>query len=204
MASSTHARAGTCAAFGGPWITRAEAARVLRRHTSWVRRREGIELHPVVGRDGWHRFDEAEVFALALRLGRPPDSPEIAASLVDTETAVSVFAALDRGTDGVRIVIDEGIHLAVVLRLRDLWRTFGGQFVLSAALIAELNRLRWPGAPEDLRDSEELVARVRALVDCLQEQRRTACGRCHERPARVCTACLRHLCDRASRPRASP
>ncbi len=204
MASSTHARAGMCAPSGGRWITRAETARILGRDTSWVRRREGTELHPVVGRDGWHRFDEAEVLALALRLGQPSDSSEVAAGLVDTETAVSVFAALDRGADGVRIVIDEGIHPAVVLRLRDLWRGFGGQLVLSAALVAELNRLRWPGAPEDLRDSEELVARVRALIDCLQERRRTACGRCEARPARLCGTCVRHLRDLASRPRASP
>lgn len=143
------------------------------------------------------------MLALALRLGQPSDSPEIAAG-VDTETAVSVFAALDRGADGVRIVIDEGIHPAVVLRLRDLWWSFGGQLVLSAALVGELNRLRWPGGPEELRDGEELVARVRALTDCLQEQRRTACGRCEARPARLCGACVRHLRDVASRPRTSP
>jgi hypothetical protein len=184
-------------------MTRAEAAHLLRRHRSWVRRREGTELHPVVGRDGWHRFDETEVLALALRLGQPSDSREVAAGLVDAKTAASVFGALDRGMDGVRIVIDEGIHPVVVLRLRDLWRTFAGELVLSAALVAELNRLRWPGGPEDLRDSEELVARVRALIDCLQEQRRTACGRCEARPARLCGACVRHMRDMERRPRPS-
>ena len=56
------------------------------RDTSWVRRPAGSELHPVVGRDGWHRSDEAEVLALALRLGQPSDSSEVAAGLVDTET----------------------------------------------------------------------------------------------------------------------
>jgi len=158
----------------------------------------------VVGRDGWHRFDETEVFALALRLRRPPDSSEHAATFVDAETASRVFAAFEAGKTGVDIVIEERIHPAVVLALRDFWWSFGGQIVLSAVLVAELNHLGWPGAPDDLRDGEEVVARVRAIVDCLQERRRTACGRCESRPARVCVACTRRLIERATQRTAAP
>jgi len=158
----------------------------------------------VVGRDGWHRFDETEVFALALRLRRPPDSSEHAATFVDAETASRVFAAFESGKTGVDIVIEEKIHPAVVLALRDFWWSFGGQIVLSAVLVAELNHLGWTGAPDDLRDGEEVVARVRALVDCLQERRRTACGRCESRPARLCVACAKRLAERANQRSVAP
>ncbi len=204
MMINTSRHAGTFASSGGRWVTRAEAACILGRHTSWVRRREGTELHPVVGRDGWHRFDETEVFAVAPRLRRLPDSSESAATFVDAETASRVFAAFEAGKTGVDVVIEEKIHPTVVLAIRDFWWSFGGQIVLSAALVAELNQLGWPGAPDDLRDGEEVVARVRAIVDCLQERRRTACGRCESRPARLCVACAKRLIERATERAVAP
>lgn len=63
-------------------ITRAQVAKRLGRDISWVRRREGKELHPALV-DGVHRFDPAEVESLAAGLEREREALEASEAVTD-------------------------------------------------------------------------------------------------------------------------
>jgi hypothetical protein len=63
-------------------ITRAQVAKRLGRHISWVRRREGKELHPALV-DGVHRFDLGEVESLAVGLESERQALEASQAVTD-------------------------------------------------------------------------------------------------------------------------
>jgi len=72
---------------GNATLSRAEAAALLGMSVASIRRREGRDLHPVVGADGAHRFDPAEVEGLALRSGRTAAPPAAALQTADADGA---------------------------------------------------------------------------------------------------------------------
>lgn len=97
-------------------ITREQAAAELGVDVSTVRRMEGRELHPVKGRDGVHRFDPAEVVAVAARRGRPPRVAEGA-------LAAMMFERFKAGMTIEAIVIELRQSPEVVRRFYTEWKT---------------------------------------------------------------------------------
>lgn len=93
------------AAPSGKLLKRSEAARLL--GVSTLRRREGDVLKPLVGADGVHLFDEAEVRAVCVTLRGRATLGALGPSAGDT--AADVFTLLDDGVHPVEIV--KRLHL---------------------------------------------------------------------------------------------
>jgi hypothetical protein len=80
-------------------LTRADVAAILRCSISSVRRLEGDALYPIVGPDGAHRFDPAEVARVAgQRTARLVEGSK------EGERDARVFAALEEGK-GLREIV---------------------------------------------------------------------------------------------------
>lgn len=117
-------------------LTRAEVAALLRCSISSVRRLEGDVLHPIVGPDGVHRFDPAEVARVASeRSVRPVDGSK------EGERDARVFEALEEGKGLREIVTTLRLPVDLANRLHAAWMKMGsnGDMILSSERIAKLS-----------------------------------------------------------------
>ncbi|RYZ03024.1 MAG: hypothetical protein EOO73_29330 [Myxococcales bacterium] len=103
-----------------PPLTRAEVAKRLGRDISWVRRREGRDLHPAL-RDGINHFDPEEVEQLRARLEAEDTAARAADEVVDL-----IHRAFEHHAGGVRHTLDSiatqtGLETRAIKRMHAIW-----------------------------------------------------------------------------------
>jgi hypothetical protein len=113
-------------------MTRQAVAKRLGVSMATVRRLEGAQLHPAIGLDGVHRFDPAEVEAVAKTrpsktqmvpsaASAPAAPPRPPSSPVTGEVAATVFADFDAGRTPGAVVVARQLPPDVVRRLHADW-----------------------------------------------------------------------------------
>jgi hypothetical protein len=138
-------------------LTRAEAAALLRCSISSVRRLEGEALHPIVGADGVHRFDPAELARVAShRSSRSVDGSK------EGERDARVFEALEEGKGLREIVTTFRLPADLVSRLHASWLKMGSnqEMILSGGRLAQLRTALHAEVkrPTDLVDEVQWLA----------------------------------------------
>lgn len=98
-------------------LTRQDVAERLGRSKSWVRWREGIDIHPVKGDDGVVRFTLAEVDELAQRTKVADEDPSSAGAL-----EARVFERLDQGASLHQLVVELRQPAKVLRAIWEEWR----------------------------------------------------------------------------------
>ena len=167
-------------------LRRTEAARLLDMSVSTLRRREGEVLHPIVGENGVHLFDEAQVRSVSITLrGREA----IGALGGSGETAAEVFTLLDEGEHPVDIVKRLRLSPDVVTALHGQWARMRGGFVVTADEAAELSRVARSGK---LGNATAAIAALHGRVSILQQMRQgsATCAMCGDRTASICDPCV--------------
>jgi hypothetical protein len=147
------------AASPGPaLLTRANAAALLRCSISSVRRLEGDALHPIVGSDGIHRFDPAEIARLASsRSPLPVDGSK------EGERDARVFEAFEEGKGPREIVTTLRLPVDLVSKLHTSWQKMGGNqdMILSSERLAQLRA----ALGFDVKRPGDLVEEMRWLTE---------------------------------------
>ena len=138
-------------------LTRAEAAALLHCSISSVRRLEGDVLHPIVGADGVHRFDPAELARVAShRSSRSVDGSK------EGERDARVFEALEEGKGLREIVTTFRLPADLVSRLHASWLKMGSnqEMILSSSRLAQLRTALHAEVkrPTDLVDEVQWLA----------------------------------------------
>ncbi|HEU4732060.1 MAG TPA: hypothetical protein VFT22_29395 [Kofleriaceae bacterium] len=138
-------------------LTRAEAAALLHCSISSVRRLEGDVLHAVVGADGVHRFDPAELARVAShRSSRSVDGSK------EGERDAQVFEALEEGKGLREIVTTFRLPADLVSRLHASWLKMGSsqEMILSSSRLAQLRTALHAEVkrPTDLVDEVQWLA----------------------------------------------
>ena len=171
----------------GKLMKRAEAARVLGMSVSSLRRREGELIKPIVGPDGVHMFDEAQVRAVTVTLRGRATLAAMGPSA--GETAADVFTLLDDGVHPVEIVKRLRLTPDVVVALQDQWSRMRGGFTVGPEHAADLGRLARSRAPTT---ASAAVAALRARVETLLRMRQgsASCWACGHQTASICEACV--------------
>lgn len=137
-------------------LTRAEVAALLHCSISSVRRLEGDALHPIIGADGVHRFDPAEIARIAGgRSARPVDGSN------EGERDARVFEAFEEGKGLREIVITQRLPADLVNKLHVSWQKMGSNqdMILSAERLAQLRS----ALGMDVKRPADLVEEVRWL-----------------------------------------
>jgi hypothetical protein len=147
------------AASPGPaLLTRAEAAALRRCSISSVRRLEGDVLHPIVGPDGVHRFDRAEITRLA-----SSRSPLPIHGSKEGERDARVFEAFEEGKGLREIVTTLRLPVDLVSKLHVSWQKMGSNqdMILSSERLAQLRS----ALGFDVRRPADLVEEVQWLTE---------------------------------------
>ena len=155
-------KAQSAASPGPALLTRADPAALLRCSISSVRRLEGDALHAIVGADGVHRFDPAEISRLASsRSSLPVDGSK------EGERDARVFEAFEEGKGPREIVTTLRLPVDLVSKLHASWQKMGGNqdMILSSERLAQLRS----ALGFDVRRPADLVEEVQWLT----EQRNT-------------------------------
>jgi len=139
-------------------LTRADAAALLRCSISSVRRLEGDALHPIVGADGVHRFDPAEI----ARLGGSR-SPLPVHGSKEGERDARVFEAFEEGKGLREIVTTLRLPVDLVSKLHASWQKMGSNqdMILSSERLAQLRS----ALGFDVRRPADLVEEVQWLTE---------------------------------------
>jgi len=187
LATDMHASAAVVTPASGKLLKRAEAARVLGVSVSTLRRREGELLRPIVGPDGVHMFDEAQVRAVTVTLRGRATLAAMGPSAGDT--AADVFTLLDDGVHPVEIVKRLRLTPDVVVALQDQWSRMRGGFTVGPDQAAVLGRLARSRVPTT---AAVAVAALRARVETLLRMRQgsASCWACGHQTASICEACV--------------
>lgn len=164
-------------------LTRAQAARLLGVSEATVRRREGIELKPVV-RNGVHYHQETQVRSMLTvrRWSTGGASPG-----ADGGVAADVFELLQEGVALVDIVMRLRLTPEVVKRLHEQWAEMRGTFVVSPSDAKML----------DVKSAADLLGRIREREDrarrAHEEARRSShtCAICGRNASFACESCVR-------------
>lgn len=138
-------------------LTRADATALLHCSISSVRRLEGDLLHPIVGADGVHRFDPAELARVAgHRLSRPVDGSR------EGERDARVFEALEEGKGLREIVTTLRLPADLASKLHASWLKMGSHqdMVLSSERLGQLRSALGISIkrPADLVDEVQCLA----------------------------------------------
>lgn len=171
----------------GKLLKRSQAARLLGVSVSTLRRREGEVLKPIVGSDGVHLFDEAEVRAVTVTMRARAAMTAMGASAGDT--AADVFTLLDDGAHPVDIVKRLRLTPDVVVALQDQWSRMRGGFFVGPEEARELGLVTRSRAPTT---APAALALVRDRVSKLTRMRQGAavCHSCRDHTASICEACV--------------
>lgn len=171
-------------------LTRGEAAAVLGRHESSVRRLERkSRLVAEVGADGVHRFRERHVRELAVELG--PRAMEVPPETYDAAMASEAFACFDAGTHPVEVVKQTRWDPRAVEAMHRQWVTMRGGYVVTAEEARSIASLPWLMGSRPICNGADLVKSLRASMA------HGRCQKCAEQgidgPAEVCADCARAL-----------
>jgi hypothetical protein len=175
------------AASPGPaLLTRADAAALLRCSISSVRRLEGDALHPIVGPDGVHRFDPAEIARLASsRSPLPIDGSKAG------ERDARVFEAFEEGKGLREIVTTLRLPVDLVSKLHASWQKMGSNqdMILSSERLAQLRS----ALGFDVKRPTDLVEEVRWLAEqrnALEAERNQLDSQLGDLMSAICKAAL--------------
>jgi hypothetical protein len=171
-------------------LTRGEAATILGRHESSVRRLEKkSQLVAEVGADGVHRFRERHVRELAVELRAHVAEPPPEA--YDASMASEAFAAFDAGTHPVEVVKKTRWDPRAVEAMHRQWVAMRGGYVVTADEARAIASLPWLMGSRPICSGADLVKNLRASMA------HGRCQRCAEQgidgPAEVCADCARAL-----------
>ena len=142
---------------GPALLTRADVTALLHCSISSVRRLEGDALHPIVGADGVHRFDPAEIARVAShRAVRPVEGSK------EGERDARVFEAFAEGKRLREIVTTLRLPADLVNRLHASWLRMGSNqdMILSTERLAQLRA----ALGMDVKRPADLVEEVRWLA----------------------------------------
>jgi hypothetical protein len=173
-------------AAGSKLLKRTEAARVLGVSVSTLRRHEGTAVTPIVGANGVHLFEEAELRSVKITVRRR----EAFAALGTTsgDVAADVFELLDQKVHPVDIVKRLRLPPDAVATLLEQWAQLRGGFVVNADEAQECSRLL-RGAP--IASGRDATRRLRARIDALGRLHDSPrCASCGEKAAIACEACV--------------
>jgi hypothetical protein len=139
-------------------LTRADAAALLHCSISSVRRLEGDVLHPIVGSDGVHRFDPAEVAHVSNHR-----SSRLVEGSQEGERDARVFEALEQGKGLREIVTTLRLPADLVSKLHASWLKMGSHqdTVLSGDRLAQLRA----AIHADIKRPADLVEEVQWLAE---------------------------------------
>ena len=146
----------------GRLVKRAEAARMLGVRVSTLRRKEGVELNPIVDSDGVHMFDESEVRSVMVTVRR---SQSVRVALATGDVAADVFEMLDGGAHPVDIVKQLRVGPDVVIALNEQWLGMRGGIAFSVEQAGELARLLQLCAP--VSGADDALAKLRQRLNAL-------------------------------------
>lgn len=171
-------------------LTRGEAAAVLGRHESSVRRLERkSRLVAEVGTDGVHRFRERHVRNLAVELRA--HAAEAPPEAYDASMASEAFADFDAGTHPVEVVKRMRWDPRAVEAMHRQWVTMRGGYVVTAEEARAIASLPWLMGSRPICSGADLVKNLRASMA------HGRCQRCAEQgvdsPAEVCAECTRAM-----------
>lgn len=139
-------------------LTRADVAELLHCSISSVRRLEGDALHPIVGADGVHRFDPAEIARVAShRSVRPVHGSK------EGERDAQVFEALEEGKGLREIVTTLRLPADLASKLHASWLKMGSNqdMILSSERLAQLRS----ALGFDVRRPADLIEEVQWLTE---------------------------------------
>ena len=150
-------------------LTRADVAALLRCSISSVRRLEGDALHPIVGADGVHRFDPAEVARVAGQR-----TTHLVEGSKEGERDARVFEALEEGKGLREIVTTLRLPADLASKLYASWLKMGSNqdMILSRERLAQLRS----ALGVDVKRPADLVDEVRWHVEqrnALEAERNT-------------------------------
>jgi hypothetical protein len=171
----------------GKRLKRADVARILGMSVSSLRRREGSMLTPIVGEDGVHLFDEAEVRAVMITMRGKSALAAMGPSSGDI--ASEVFTLLDERVHPVEIVKRLRLTPDVAIALHKQWADMRGGFTVSCDQALELGRIVRAAPPSTAIGA---IASLRRRVDMLTRMRQgsTRCDACYDATASMCEACV--------------
>jgi hypothetical protein len=171
----------------GKLLKRSEAARLLGVSVSTLRRREGEMLNPILGPDGVHLFDEAEVRAVMVTVRGRAALAALGTSAGDT--AADVFTLLDDNVHPVEIVKRLRLTPDTVSTLHERWATMRGGFPVSPTEAAELGRIARARVP---KTAAVAIAQIRVRVAALTRMRQgsATCHACGDKTASICETCV--------------
>ena len=180
-ATPTAAANGTDA---GRLITRAQAAKILGWGYNTVKRREGIDLHPVRDAQGVHWFREEEVRALARRL-QQSEVIEDPAKHYDGPTTARVFRMLDEGRGIADIIVALELHPAIARAIAREWADLRGALIVGGETLA-----RFPTFP--CMYFAEPVRTEADLIEALETADAQHCDLCERNAPHFCLFCFVH------------
>jgi len=171
-------------------LTRSEAAAVLGRHASSVRRLEKkSQLVAELGADGVHRFRAGHVQELAVELRARV--AEGAPESYDASMAAEAFELFDQGVHPVDVVKRTRWDPRAVEAMHRQWVTMRGGYVVTAQQAKEIASLRWLVGSWPICNGEQLVKNLR------QSAAHGPCTRCGEDGTgalgEVCAECARSM-----------
>jgi hypothetical protein len=180
-ATPTAAANGTAA---GRLITRAQAAKILGWGYNTVKRREGVDLHPVRDAHGVFWFREEEVRALARRL-QQSEVIEHPAKHYDGATAARVFAMLDEGRGIADIIVALELHPTIARDIAHEWADLRGALIIGGETLA-----RFPTFP--CMFFAEPVRTEADLIEALETADAQHCDLCERNAPHFCLFCFVH------------
>lgn len=169
---------------GGRLINRAQAAKILGKGYNTVKRREGVDLHPVRDGQGVFWFREEEVRALARRL-QQSEVVEDPAKHYDGATAARVFAMLDEGRGIADIIVALELHPAIARGIAREWADLRGALIVGGETLA-----RFPTFP--CMFFAEPVRTEADLIEALETADAQHCDLCERNAPHFCLWCFVH------------
>lgn len=169
---------------GGRLINRAQAAKILGKGYNTVKRREGVDLHPVRDAQGVFWFREEEVRALARRL-QQSEVIEDPAKHYDGATAARVFAMLDEGRGIADIIVVLELHPAIARGIAREWADLRGALIIGGETLA-----RFPTFP--CMFFAEPVRTEADLIEALETADAQHCDLCERNAPHFCLWCFVH------------
>jgi hypothetical protein len=172
----------------GRMLRRGEAAEILGKSVSTLRRLEQSVLPPVVDENGVHLQSERRILEYKIQC----TSARGGSHSIDGVLASAAFEQFDVGAGPVEVVKQFKVEPRVARDLHREWADMSGGFVVSGAAAAKLQRLAWMSDDIDLRSGDDLVA-------LFEQLEKTDCSCCERRTARLCCQCYAARTPRAQK-----
>ena len=172
----------------GRMLRRAEAAEILGKSVSTLRRLEKSVLPPVIDENRVHLHSEQRILEYKIQCS----SARGGSHSFDGVLASAAFEQFDAGAGPVEVVKQFKVEPRIARDIHREWADMSGGFVVSGAAAAKLQRLAWMSDDIELRSGDDLVALFNQLE-------RTDCSCCERRTPRLCYPCYAARTPRAQK-----